>query len=590
MFRSRFPFRFLVPTLFLFSLAVPVFSDDAFDKLIDSKNYSEALTYAEKKIPTTNRDATVWVKLGVANLELGLTEKALACYLVASRMDAKNYNALLGSAKVYNSLNQPANAATSAKKALDLNFTAEASWEYARACIALNKPVDAKKALEKVTETDPANTAAVKELGIIYYNEKNYPKAIDLLKAANAKQPDGDLAMKIGAAYRETKNPDSALVYLKLAKDKKPTESEASFELAKIYFNTQQFEKAAAEFEAASSTKQLGALDYWAWGTALSKSNGNPDKIVKTFQLALDKFGPSKSKEALEAHAALGAYYLDKKNYQSAVGHYQAVYASDSTGKLVPDINSSLAFCYQGLDQIKKAIVHLERELIVNPQNVGAYAMLGDLYEKSGSPDKAKAVYEKMLSLNPNNPKIQMALGEYYLKAKKFQDALKYFQKSYTLERSAAAAQGMATAAFSLDQIDMARDAAESALHLDATLWDPRVVLSKIYMKDKNFKEAKEQYEFMVRKQPGSKEYWQQLAICYEQLNDPARLAEIDRKIISLEPKNIPSHVRLARYTLSQGNTKDAIDQYKELAALSPKDPEIFKNLYELSAKNANAA
>jgi tetratricopeptide (TPR) repeat protein len=115
MLRSRFPFRYFVPALFLFSMSLPAFSDDTFDKLIDSKNYTEALNYADKKIPTASRDATIWVKLGAANLELGLTEKALACYLVANRMDAKNYNALLGSAKVYNSLNQPANAAVSAK-------------------------------------------------------------------------------------------------------------------------------------------------------------------------------------------------------------------------------------------------------------------------------------------------------------------------------------------------------------------------------------------------------------------------------------------------------------------------------------------
>jgi len=38
------------------------------------------------------------------------------------------------------------------------------------------------------------------------------------------------------------------------------------------------------------------------------------------------------------------------------------------------------------------------------------------------------------------------------------------------------------------------------------------------------------------------------------------------------------------------GKHKDAVDQYKELAALSPKDPEVFKNLYELSEKNGNAA
>ncbi|HUI91430.1 MAG TPA: tetratricopeptide repeat protein [Chitinivibrionales bacterium] len=581
--RSRHHIRYIVSALILLA-ATFAYSDEQFDKLIEAKKYTEALAYAEKNIPTTARDAATWVKVGRANLETGLTEKALACYLVATRMDAKNYEAYLGIAKVYNSLNQPAQAAPMAKKALEVNFTADASWEYARACIALGKPAEAKKALEKVVEADPSNITAVKELGVILYNEKNYPKAVELLKMVYAKQPDPVLALKIG----EVSPPESAVVYLKLAKEKKPTSVDASFDLAKIYYNEQKFGEAAAEFEEASSKPQFGAQEYYMWATALSKSNADPEKIAKAYQLFLDKVGPSKAKEVLDAHKVVGTYQLDKKNYQAAVVHFEAIDAIDSTGKIVPGINVLLARCYEGLDVPKKAMVYLERELEVNSTDVEAYARLGEMYTKAGMLEKAKVVYEKMLALNPNNPKIQLALGDYNLKAKKYQDAAKYFQKSYTLERSAPAAQGMAMAAYELNQPDMARDAAESALHLDATLWEPRVILSSIYMKDKNYKEAKDQFEFMVRKQPNNKEYWEQLAICYEQLNEPARLAEIDRKILALEPRNIQSRQRLARYTLSQGDTKAALEEFKELAQLSPRDAEIFRNLYDIAMKMNN--
>jgi tetratricopeptide (TPR) repeat protein len=566
------------------------FADETFDKLIDSKNYSEAITYAEKKIPTTARDAAMWVKLGVANLETGLIEKALACYLVASRTDPKNYTALFGIAKVYNSLNQPANAAAAAKKALDVNFTPEASWEYARACIALNKPVDAKKALEKVVETDSTNLPARKELGIIFLNEKSYAKALDLLRAVYAKQPDGVLALKMGDAYRETNNPDSAIAYLKLAKDKKPVSAEASLALAKLYTAGQNYGEAATEYENASTKLQFSAQDYYQWAIAVQKSSQAPEKIAKAYQLFLDKVGTSTSKEALEAHREVGTFLYDKNNFQGALPHFQTIFGVDSMGKLVPNINFLLAACYQGAGVPKKAIYLFERELVLNPSNVETYARLGELYGKTGYPEKAKLVYEKMLSLNPNNPAIQMSLGEYNLKSKKYQDALKNFQKSYTLDRSAKAAEGMAMAAFALNQPDMARDAAESALHLDGALWEPRVVLSSIYMKDKNYKEAKDQLEFMVRKQPGTKEYWLKLATCYEQLNDPQRLSDIDRKIISFEPRNVQSHQRLARYALSQNDLKAAFDQFKELSVLTPRDPEVFKNLYEISLKTGNAA
>jgi tetratricopeptide (TPR) repeat protein len=584
--RSRMHAHLVVSAFMLFVTFSPALCDETFDKLMRQKNYSEAISYADKKIPTTGRDAAIWVKIGQAHLELGLTEKALACYLVATRMDAKNYEALLGTAKVYNSMNQAANAAPAAKKALDINFTTEASWEYSRACIALNKPVEAKKALEKIVDSDPTNIMAVKELGFIYYNEKAFPKAIELLKAVYEKQPDGALALKIGMASP----PESAMVYLKLAKKRTPTSVEASFELAKIYYAAQKYAEAAEEFDASSSKSTFGAQEYYMWAASLTKSGANTEKTAKVYQYFLDKIGPSRTKEALEAHKVVGTFFLGKKNYQMAVGHFQAIYAMDSLGNTLPDINFSLAECYEGLNEPKKAMYYLERELVVNNTNVEAYAKLGDMYANAGQSEKAKVVYEKMIALNPNNPKIQLALGDYYLKSKKHQDGLKYFQKSYTLERSAAAAQGMAVAAYALGLTDMARDAAESALHLDATLWEPRVILSTIYMKDNNFKDAKDQFEFMVRIQPNSKDYWLQLAVCYDKLGDQQRVADIDKKILTLDPKNIPSRQRLARFALSQGDTKAAIEQFKELSVLAPRDADIFKTLYDIALKTNNTA
>ena len=58
-------------------------------------------------------------------------------------------------------------------------------------------------------------------------------------------------------------------------------------------------------------------------------------------------------------------------------------------------------------------------------------------------------------------------LGTYYLKAKKYQEALKYLEKSFAIERTSLAAEGIAVAAMALYKYDMARDAAESAIRID---------------------------------------------------------------------------------------------------------------------------
>jgi tetratricopeptide (TPR) repeat protein len=79
---------------------------NAFDKLFSAGNYSEAIKYADEKIPIGERDASIWAKLGIAYEGQKMTEKALACYMVAIRNDANNYEAHLGAARINNNLNQ----------------------------------------------------------------------------------------------------------------------------------------------------------------------------------------------------------------------------------------------------------------------------------------------------------------------------------------------------------------------------------------------------------------------------------------------------------------------------------------------------
>jgi tetratricopeptide (TPR) repeat protein len=148
----------------------------------------------------------------------------------------------------------------------------------------------------------------------------------------------------------------------------------------------------------------------------------------------------------------------------------------------------------------------------------------------------------------------------------------------------------MTQAAWETKQFDLARDAAESALHYDSSLTGPQRILARIYMVEKNYQGARQMLEKMVKKQPGDKALWLDLALCYEKLNDVQMLAEADKTIMSLDKKDVTSRVRYARYALSANDQREALATFKELMALSPKDPTVVKNLAELSLKLGNTA
>jgi tetratricopeptide (TPR) repeat protein len=585
---KRFFTRIHLVSLFFFGAFISLlFADDAFNKLITDKKYEEALKYADDKMPAASRDAGTWSQIARANEALGLPEKALACYMVAWRMNPKNYEALIGAAKIYNKLDQWDNALSYASKALEQSFTPEASWEYARACIKLNRASDAKKALEKVIETTPENAIANRELGVIYFNEKQFDKAAPLLKKSYATQADPNVVFMLGKACLEIGSIDSAIVYLKETVAKNPSLYEADLLLARAYYKRDKFLAAATEYEKIATKIELPAADHFNRAVAQEKS-GNADAALKAYIAATEKFGNSREPDALTSRIKSGTGLLEKKNFESALSHFQFIADADPEAKTVPTIYFLLADAYTGAGNQVKAIASLEKALSLDSKNIEAYARLADLYEKNSQSDKARQIYEKMMSLSPNDPHVYLVLGEYNLKAKKYTDALKYYEKCYILDHTAKAAEGIALGASALNQWDKARDAAESAVKMDPNLFNSRIVLAKSYMREKNFKNAQEHLEFIVAKRPTELDFLKQLAICYVNLNEQLRLTEIDKKIAELDKSNVDSRMRLAQNALLQKDIKRAFDLYKELAILSPQNAFVFKNLYDITLQSGD--
>lgn len=565
-----------------------VYADDTFNNLVTAKKYDEAIKYADEKLTGTDRTADVWVKLAQANEELGLTEKALACYMVSWRMNPNDYGSLLGAARIYNKLDQPEQAMTYAKKALDQNFTGEASWEYARACIKLKRSAEAKKALEKVIETDPANIIANRELGVILFQDKTYDKAIPLLKKAVADKPDINISFMLGKSFLETNDLATAITYLKEVVKGTPSNLDAGYLLAMALYNSQSYKEASDEFTRISKIGQsLTADDLYKWANA-AENSGDLNKSIEIFKSCISKYGLSKATDAITARIKVARYEMTKKNYQGALVQLEFLFGVEGINNLLPEIHFMLADAYEGIKTPAKAIEVLEKKITVSPSSIEAYARVADLYSKSGNPEKAKLAYEKLITLRPDDPQVYFILGEYYLKAEKFEIALGHYQKSNTLKSDALSAQGIALCASKLGKWDIAQEAALAAIAKNPDLIDSRIVLAESYLRDKNYAEARKHLENIVIKKSGDVDYWKKLSLCYEQLADVDKLADADRKVVALDKKDTVSRIRLSQYCQNKKDLKGALDIYKELSVLLPQDVRVFKNLYEISMATSN--
>jgi tetratricopeptide (TPR) repeat protein len=562
-----------------------VTADDAFDKLFNDRKYADALKYADEKIPIGSRDAAIWAKLGIANEGAELIEKALACYMVAIRNDANNYEAHLGAARVYNSMNQPEQAVDMAQKATAIKATGEASWEYARALIALKRTKEAKAPLEKLVETDKKNAVANRELGNIYYEDKEYAKALPLLQLTQAAQPSGEIASKIGLIYQTNQNVDSAIYFFREAsKDKQFKNGDILLQLSRMLYKKEQF-KDAAEAYAKVDRNLLKGDDLYSIAFSLEKSGEEQKNVIAAYEAADKVIGNSGSKQALLGKEEIGRYKIQTKNYKDALELFLAILKVDPSCKIVSEATFLAAECYDGMGEVAKAIPLLEQVVAKDQENVEAHARLADYYSKSGDKEKAQKIYERLLTIQPNNPKVYMSLGDYSLKTKKWEDALKYFQKGFNLEKNAAAAVGMMNAAMELKRYDLARDAAETALHHDSTLVPPQIALAKINMQENNYSAAAKIIEVLVAKDSKNVKTLQQLAICYEKTGDNAKLSDVDKSILSIDTKDVVSRERYVKYLRGNGKDADAFEILKQLSSLKPKSDEVVYSLYEVATK-----
>ncbi len=560
-----------------------IFADSTLDRLIDSEKYDEAIEYADENLPATSRTADEWAKIGRAYEKKGLEPKALATYMVSMRSHPEHYESVLGAARVSNTLEKHERAMDLAQKAMDIQFSGEASWQYARACIALDRPEKAKSALEKVIETDPGNIVANRELGNIYYNDEEYENALPLLEKAYENSKDARTALKLGRSHRLTGNSQEAISYFKKAAKEREIESQVQLELARAYYRTGDYSEAASYYDKCIETAEdATAEDYYK--RAVAKENAADTKdAVEAYQDAVKQFGSDKSNNALTARAKVARYKLKQEKYQSALGHLSFIKDADPKASQVTDLYMRLAEAQKNLDKKNDAIASLEKAIEINNRNLEAYANLADLYKKVGEEEKAKQTYEKMINLSPGDPEVYLTLGNYNLEAEEYEKALQMFRKSDSLNKSPEAWQGIALSAYNLNRIPTAIEAADDAVKADPDKIKSYEVLYKAYLDQNEYESAIDPLEKLTRKKPRNETYWQELALCYKRTDQTDKLAEADKQIIELDKKNTTSRLRYADYLYSKDKLEEAYEIYDELADLQPENETVFKRLYRIA-------
>ena len=96
-----------------------------------------------------------------------------------------------------------------------------------------------------------------------------------------------------------------------------------------------------------------------------------------------------------------------------------------------------------------------------------------------------------------------------------------------------------------------------------------RLYAAEVSLRDKNYKRAIEQYEFLLRKQPENVLLLNNLAWSYQQVKDP-RALETAERAYKLKPDNPDVADTLGWMLSEQGNTRRGVELLQKAVAAAP--------------------
>jgi protein O-GlcNAc transferase len=248
--------------------------------------------------------------------------------------------------------------------------------------------------LNQVLKLHPSNPHALRLLGVVSAQRKDYPKALMYLNNSLKALPKNSATLNnLGNVFLELKQYDDALdCYVKSLKiDSKNYEAWSN--KGNALFALKRYEEAVDHHDKALSL-QPDYAEGWS-------NKGNALKELKRFDEAIAHFDQALSLKAYypEAWTNKGNTLHQMKRFDEAIIHY------DQALSLQPDnyeVWSSKGASLHELKRFDEAIAHYDQALSLNPDYREAWLNKGSSLHGLWQFDEAIANYDKALSLKPD--------------------------------------------------------------------------------------------------------------------------------------------------------------------------------------------
>lgn len=249
---------------------------------------------------------------------------------------------------------------------------------------------------ERLAQLEADNLNLKVKLGIIYSDNKNYPKAIETFKDILKHNPTSDRVLYfLGAIYQETNQFDDAVKYFKEIPSSSALYQDATVQVSQML---------------------------------MTKASNLKDENFKQNSKEFISYIEDKLKEIPKAKVELSiiqaSYFENIEDNKNAINSMESI---------VNDENFQESHRYYLASLYEKEKMHEESRAVINevlnknPNNSSALNFMGySLVEQGQKLDLAFDYIMKAYKLNPKDGYIKDSIGWYYFKIGKFEQALKH--------------------------------------------------------------------------------------------------------------------------------------------------------------------
>ena len=240
----------------------------------------------------------------------------------------------------------------------------------------------------------------------------------------------------------------------------------------------------------------------------------------------------------------------------------------------------------QGQMKLTEAANRFRRAIQIRENSILAHHNMGLIHYIRGQLDSAKIEISKGIALDSLAPDGYFQLAQIYQRENNYPDAIKNLEKlqevSPNYKESAIMLNTLKTMSLGTE------DVTGNQPNLDNDM--QRGVMEKRSMEmyeAGDFTGAIRILEKLAEMAPNHRSsYFNNIGLCYEQLNDLEKAKLFYDKAISLDSENLMAMGGLASISLKQGNRKEAIRIYEEILVKSPNDMIVKNKIDSLKALN----